>query len=128
MIPVIAIRKENRPFYGMTRIDYGYVIERRWSRSRKRWTADGEDRVLWLASIDEDFIEAPDTWQEDTEPCGHGIRDDEELQDIIAKGEIVGFIKDGKLTITRAIEVERAWAYLGGNMVPTKTERIGKTD
>lgn len=125
MIPVLAIKKHDRPFYGMTRTDYGYIIERHWDRERRRFVADGGELVYWLADIDEGFIEAPENWKEETEPCGHGIRDNEEMRRIIAEGEIVGFIQDGKLNITKAVEVERAWAYLGGRMIPTRTERVG---
>ena len=121
MIPVFAIRKINHPAFGMTTTDYGYITQ---LMGKKK---DGtKHNYHWLADIEEEIIESPETFVIDPIPCGRRLNDDEAAtfaaQDNVGQ---IGYIEDGKLIITDCIDVETAWGSNDEGLIPTRFRRVG---
>lgn len=69
------------------------------------------DGVDWVADIESESAEGwGDAFEWDNEPCGHGIKS-EEIADYLKDADEIGYIQDGKLTITKRWQVPTAYGY-----------------
>lgn len=117
-IIVFAINTSNKPFTGMTRTDFHYITE--------IIVGENNEKIKWLADFDDDWIDEPEDFIWDDEPCGSGLSN-EEAEEFLKKGKVMGFIdEDRKFNLTGNIKVERSWGGIPGAMFVTNTKIIGK--
>lgn len=109
--------KPNSPVSGANANNYCYET-----------TVEGKP---WLADIEEDQMFEPETFEVDPDPCGRGFADEKQMREWLKSrnwskmaAREVGYVEDGKLYITKQIEVESGWGGPIGAMFCTSRDYI----